>query len=74
MQYLHLVVQVLDNLGERNRRSVGSRRNESAQDSLRKSRSRAARKELEQLNQQVVVQVFALGVFLGSVLNSTSSN
>ena len=72
--HLRLVVQMLDQLGKRNWCSVNPRRHESAQHGLAETRAGSAGQELEELNEQVVVQVLALGVFLRSVLYSTSSN
>ena len=63
-----------DQLGKRNWCSVRPRRNKSAEDSLGESGAGSARQELEELNEQVVVKVLALSVFLRSVLYSTSSN
>lgn len=71
---LQLVVQMSDQLGKRNWCSVNPRRNKSAQDGLGESRIGSAREELEKLNEQMMVQILALAVFLRSVLYSTSSN
>lgn len=69
---VRLLAKVLDELGKRDRGTGGPGGQESAQNSLAETGVGAARKEAEELDKELVVEVLALGGGLVVLLEATA--